>query len=92
MITRIGCPLCDWHLDAEPPDVSPYALADVFGIGVMAAIARDKHLQDVERELRGHLGSHELAEWVRKVAELTALVEGMTAEVAQAAMTGERAG
>lgn len=92
MGTRIDCPLCDWHMDPEPPEISPYALADIFGIGVMSAIARDRHLQDVERELRDHLGSHELAEWVRKVAELTALVEGMTAEAAQGAVAGERAG
>lgn len=82
MGSRINCPLCEWHMDPEPPDVSPYALAEVFGTGVMSAIALDKHRHDVERELRGHLGGHELAEWVRKVAELTALVEGMTAEAA----------
>lgn len=79
---RINCPLCDWHLDPVPPEVSPYTLADVFGLGVMQAVAWNDHMQKTERELREHLSSHDLAEWVRKVAELTALVEGMTAEAA----------
>jgi hypothetical protein len=83
-VNRINCPLCDWHLDAEPPGVGAGVLADVFGLGVMQAVARSRHLEDVERRLQDHLGGHPLAEWVRKVAELTALVEGMTAEAAKA--------
>lgn len=82
-MSRINCPLCDWHMDPEPPDVGPGMLADVFGLGVMQAIAYNDHLQKTERELQEHLGSHPLVEWVRKVAELTALVEGMTAEAAK---------
>jgi hypothetical protein len=83
-MNRIDCPLCDWHMDAEPPDVGAGMLAEVFGLGVMQAIAHNDHLQKVERDLQAHLNSHPLVEWVRKVAELTALVEGMTAEAARA--------
>jgi hypothetical protein len=87
-MSRINCPLCDWHLDPEPPDVGAGMLADVFGIGVMQQIAFNDHLQKVERELQAHLSSHPLVEWVRKVADLTALAEGMTAEAAKARRDG----
>ena len=80
MITRIDCPLCDWHMDAEPPDVGIYTLGDVFGFGVMQAIAHSDFLQETERELREHLNSHPLVEWVRKVAELNREVERLTAK------------
>lgn len=83
-MNRINCPLCDWHLDPEPPDFGAGMLADVFGLGVMQNIAWQRHHEDVERQLREHLAGHDLVEWVRKVAELQALVEGMTAEAAKA--------
>ena len=69
MASRIDCPLCDWHTDPEPPDVGPGALAGVFGVGVMQAVALNEHMQEVERELQAHLSTHSLAEWVRKVTE-----------------------
>jgi len=78
MNTRIDCPLCDWHLDAEPPDVGFNALGDVFGLGVMQAVAYNQHQQKVERELNAHLGSHSLVEWVRKVAELSREIERLS--------------
>jgi hypothetical protein len=75
---RIDCPLCDWHMTEEGQDVSPDALASVFGIGVMAAIARNDRLEKTERTLREHLSTHSLAEWVRKVADLQAEVSKLT--------------
>jgi hypothetical protein len=65
----IKCSLCDWHMDATPPDVSHQALAGVFGYGVMSAIAHNEHLEKVESHLKQHLSSHSLMEWVRKVSE-----------------------
>jgi len=72
--TRIDCPLCDWHMDAEPPDVGCH----MFGLGVMQAVAYSQHQQEVERELNEHLSGHSLVEWVRKVAELIREVERLS--------------
>lgn len=77
---RINCPLCNWVMDAEAPDVGPGAFAGIFGIGVMRAVALSEHFQATERQLREHLETHSLVEWVRKVTELEDLVAGMTAE------------
>lgn len=75
---RIDCPLCDWHLEPEPPDYGLYTLADVFGLGVMQAVAYNRHLEETEQALRQHLAGHPLVEWVRKVAELQAEVGKLT--------------
>lgn len=79
-MNRIDCPLCDWHIDAEPPDVGYNALGDVFGLGVMQQIAWNEHLAKTERTLREHLETHSLVEWVRKVAELKAEVDRLTVD------------
>jgi hypothetical protein len=81
---QIKCPLCDWEMDATPPEVPYNALGEVFGLGVMAQVAYNEHVHKVERELRQHLSSHKLEEWVRKVTELTALLDVVTAEAAKA--------
>ena len=78
MTTRIDCPLCDWHMDAEPPDVGLYTLGDVFGLGVMQAVATNQFLEKTEREVHEHLSSHPLVEWVQKVAELNRKVEQLS--------------
>lgn len=78
MTIRIDCPLCDWHMDPEQPDLLPYNVPDMFGLGVMQQVAYMEYVQKTERELREHLGSHDLAEWVRKVAELQAKVAELT--------------
>lgn len=79
MEQRIDCPLCDWHMIATPPDVGMYALGDVFGLGVMQAIAHNTFLENTERELKQHLAGHPLVDWVRKVAEQQREIEKLTA-------------
>ena len=80
MRNRIDCPLCDWHLDADPPVVAPATLAHVFGMGVMTAAAVAQHAGQVERDLRKHLETHSLVEWVRKVTELQGEVAALKGE------------
>jgi hypothetical protein len=70
----ITCPLdgCEWVLDQPAPDVSEGALASVFGSGVMAAVARSRHAQDVEDTLRAHYRTHGAADFLRTITGLRA--------------------
>lgn len=70
MTTRLECPLCDWHLDASPPQVPPSALASVFSPGVMASVALANHMQDVEGKLGAHLKTHGPEEWLPEIMRL----------------------
>lgn len=72
MSDQISCPVddCNWRADAQPPEVGPGALADVFGPGVMAAVARNNFHRDLEERLDRHLQSHSVLEWVRTVGRL----------------------
>lgn len=72
MEKRIDCPLrtCEWQLRVPSPDVSPHALASVFGVGVMASVAYGRSVQQTEDALRAHFGAHKLEEWVREITNL----------------------
>lgn len=67
--TRHFCPVaeCTWFHDVVPPNVDATALASVFGLGVMASVAHNQHLQRVEDELRAHLESHDVVDWARTI-------------------------
>lgn len=78
----IRCPLCDWTTDGTPPAVSVGMLADVFGYGVMQAVAYNDHLRKLEERLREHFTTHALAEWVRKITELQAELDRLKIDAA----------
>lgn len=63
-VTRYSCPLCTWQLDVEGPSVEAWPVVlDVYSI-------LREHLQGTEGELRSHLETHKLEEWVAKVNRL----------------------
>lgn len=70
--SRIDCPVdgCEWGADNQPPEVEETALANVFGLGVMSAIARNGFHRDLENRIDQHLNTHSVLEWVRTVTAL----------------------
>lgn len=87
------CPICDWSHTEPMNDIPADALAGVFGMGVMANIAIKRRNERIEEALSGHLKSHPVLDWVKKVVELQSQVErlqrdreslaGFAAEVAK---------
>lgn len=69
---RISCPLdgCVWVLEVEEPNVPDGALAEVFGPGVVALTALNRHHQDVEAQLRDHFRGHQLADFLKTITRL----------------------
>lgn len=81
---RIQCVVssCAWHLDMEPPPaVSPLVLGDVFGNGVMAAVAYNNYCATIERELSRHFSTHTVVEFVSEITRLSKLVTGLKAQI-----------
>lgn len=75
---------CHWYLDVPPtPVVDPMVLADVFGPGVMAVEATNQHHAHIERELRRHLSTHTVQEFVTEIGQLKSLCLGLTAQMAE---------
>ena len=77
--TRHHCPLCDWHLDTPDPDpfpaLSPEWLADARDRHSAHAddpvfLALLAHVEPIEAEVRSHLDTHTLLEWVAEVMRL----------------------
>lgn len=75
------CPLpdCPWEAVSEPPGPAeePGALAEVFGWGVMSAVARNERFRRLESKLTDHLLTHTLTEFAialananKRIAEL----------------------
>lgn len=77
--TRHFCPLCDWHLDTPDPNPAPAVSRewveqvraergekadDPVFLGMLA------HLQPIDEQIRAHLETHTLVEWVTKVSRL----------------------
>lgn len=81
----INCPLCEWHYDVPPLDsrIGPDTLAGVFGPGIMFQHALNSQTQKTEEELRRHLATHKLEEWVARVTQLQRELQ-----IAQAALDG----
>jgi hypothetical protein len=79
--TIYWCPMpgCDWQHAETPSEVSRLALAEVFGVGVFAATTEVQRLERIESLLRGHLGSHKLAEWVKALTEANGEIERLKA-------------
>lgn len=77
--TRHYCPLGDWHLDAPDPDPTP-AVTPEWLAGARekhpghaddpAFLALLAHLEPLEAEIRAHLETHSLEEWVAEVMRL----------------------
>src|SRR5258708_190593 len=72
-VTRIDCPLCEWHHE-EPPltevQTDPMTLDSVFGRGVMALQNVNHRAERIERALEAHFKTHTTVEWLRKVQTL----------------------
>lgn len=76
---RHHCPLCDWHLDVPDPDpfptVTPEWLAAARAEHPQYAddpvfLALLAHNEPIEAEIRAHLETHTLLEWVQEVMRL----------------------
>lgn len=68
----IKCPVdgCTWCMAVEKPDpraLDDNCLASVFGVGVMAACARNEFADKIDRSLRAHVRSHSIDDWLRTV-------------------------
>lgn len=67
---RYECPLCDWKHDEPFLDISPDALASVFGTGMMQVVGANQQAQRVEEALRKHFATHTTEQWLTKVTRL----------------------
>lgn len=64
MPKAVSCPLCDWlYVEPDVP-VPPGTLANVFGPGVMTAVANGQRLQRIEEALRKHTDTHTALEYL----------------------------
>jgi hypothetical protein len=80
--TLAHCPMpaCDWSQVTMPgPAEQPGALADVFGWGVFAAHAANERRQAFEQEIRAHLETHPLIEWVTALRDARERIREMEA-------------
>lgn len=86
--TRRFCPLCDWHLDTPDPDPSPAVTPDWLATarvehGDLADdpvfLALLAHVEPIEAEIRSHLETHALIEWVAEVMRLRRELEPLAA-------------
>lgn len=70
----VGCPLdrCEWtHLEPSPV-VTEGALANLFGPGVMAAVAKTQFHERLERALEQHFATHKPEDYLRTITRLQA--------------------
>lgn len=68
----IGCPVddCGWaHLETMPV-VPSGALAQVFGPGVVAVVARNQFHQRIEDVLSAHFATHQAEDYLRTITRL----------------------
>lgn len=81
-LERIVCPVdgCGWLHTRIPPMVEPDALASVFGVGVMSAVAKARELQETEQLVRQHMAGHTDEEYLRTITRL----QGRVAELERA--------
>jgi len=75
MRDRRMCPLCDWYLDTGDPDQT--LPADV-ALGVKTVseavyLVLLEHYKRIDGEIRTHLETHSLEEWLRATADLAYL-------------------
>lgn len=67
--TVLKCPLdgCTWEHVEPANEVSPEALAGMFGFGVMTAVAAQQRACRVEDALRSHFEGHKAEDFLRTI-------------------------
>lgn len=70
--STVTCPVdeCTWSTTNKPPALEPTALAEVFGLGVISAVARSEYHQELEARIDAHLQKHTVLEWTKTVMRL----------------------
>lgn len=75
---------CVWQLRVPPaPVIDEHVLAGIFGPGVMALSALNKHQLHIERKLEDHLETHTVLEFAIEINKLKDLCHGLTDQLAQ---------
>lgn len=68
------CPVegCDWKFKAEPVERERYVIEDPTSKGVADAVAdaSRRRAAEIDQELRAHLESHDVLDFVRTIARL----------------------
>ncbi len=75
MRDRRMCPLCDWYLDTGDPDQTLPAdvAAGVKTVSEAVYLVLLEHYKRIDCEIRTHLETHALEEWLRATADLAYL-------------------
>lgn len=75
----LTCPVdgCRWAHYEPKIQVPPRALAEVFGFGVMTAVAQQKHRWRVEDTARAHFDGHTAEDFLRTISRLQQQLEEM---------------
>lgn len=83
MSAEIACPLCDWTVAPPQPQYAP-AVAAALGVptDALASIHHHQNLRRLEADIKQHLSSHKLEEWVTALTQARAERDALRAEVA----------
>jgi len=68
------CQICDWSHTEPGLDVPPEALAQVFGAGVMTAVADTQRCERIERALQTHVDGHSRLEFITALSAIARTV------------------
>jgi hypothetical protein len=75
MRDRRMCPLCDWYLDSGDPDMTPPTgvAAGVTTLEEATYLLALQHIKSIDGEIRAHLETHSIEDWLRATADLAYL-------------------